>query len=283
MIVTSIVKRTTAKVVYYILYILIALIFILPVFYMFISSVKDDMRIVADMSTIKAFIPTLHPSWENYAEIVGKVKFFTFFKNSVVVAVINVALVTIINAMAGYVLGMLAFKEKNFLRALVIALAIIPTESVIINRFMIVNKMHLLNSYIGLALPTAGYPMHIFLYYNHFKGMPQELIDAAIVDGESYNGIFWKIMLPLSKPIMATVAIMSFVRSWGDLLWPTLVTRDETYRTLPLALRALSTDVHIFWGQIFAFAALMTLPVLIVFIVFQKQFIESLTMTGIKG
>jgi len=271
-IVTSIVKRTTAKVVYYILYILIALIFILPVFYMFISSVKDDMRIVADMSTIKAFIPTLHPSWENYAEIVGKVKFFTFFKNSVVVAVINVALVTIINAMAGYVL-----------LALVIALAIIPTESVIINRFMIVNKMHLLNSYIGLALPTAGYPMHIFLYYNHFKGMPQELIDAAIVDGESYNGIFWKIMLPLSKPIMATVAIMSFVRSWGDLLWPTLVTRDETYRTLPLALRALSTDVHIFWGQIFAFAALMTLPVLIVFIVFQKQFIESLTMTGIKG
>lgn len=113
--------------------------------------------------------------------------------------------------------------------------------------------------------------------------MPRELLEAAIVDGETYNGIFWKIMLPLSKPVISTVAIMGFIRSWGDLLWPTLVTRDETYRTLPLALRALSTDVYIFWGQIFAFASLMTLPVLIIFILFQKQFIQSLAMTGIKG
>lgn len=167
--------------------------------------------------------------------------------------------------------------------SLVIALSIIPTEAVIINRFMVANRLHMLNCYAGLALPTIGYPMYIFLYYNHFKGMPMELMEAAIVDGESYGGIFWKIMLPLSKPICATVTIMAFIRSWGDLLWPTLVTRDETYRTLPLALRALSSDVYIFWGQIFAFATLMTIPVFLIFLLFQKQFIQSLTMSGIKG
>ena len=113
--------------------------------------------------------------------------------------------------------------------------------------------------------------------------MPKELVEAAIVDGETYGGVFWKIMLPLSKPVLATVTIMGFIRSWGDLLWPTLVTRDETWRTLPLALRALSTDVYIYWGQIFAFSSLMTLPVLILFLVFQKQFIASVTSSGIKG
>lgn len=267
----------------YIGYVAIAGIFILPMLFMFVSSVKSDARIVEDMSTIRAFLPTGKLSFENYGAIINHVHFFKFFKNSAIVAVINVSLITIINAMIGYALGMLDFKGKKLIVSLMIALAVIPTESVIINRFLVVHKLHLLNSYAGLAIPTVGYPMFIFLYYNHFKGMPKELVEAAIVDGESYSGVFWKIMLPLSQPILATVAILGFIRSWGDLLWPTLVTRDESYRTLPLALRALSTDVYVFWGQIFAFSALMTLPILIVFIAFQRQFIQSLTTTGIKG
>lgn len=267
----------------YFLYAVVAAIFILPMAYMFVSSVKTDAQIVADMSTLKAFLPNGRLSLENYGTIINHVHFFKFFKNSAAVAIINVSLITLINAMIGYSLGMLDFRGKKLLISLIIALAIIPTESVIINRFLIVHKLNLLNSYWGLALPTVGYPMFIFLYYNHFKGMPKELVEAAIVDGESYAGVFWKIMLPLSTPILSTVAIMGFIRSWGDLLWPTLVTRDETYRTLPLALRALSTDVYVFWGQIFAFTSLMTLPILIVFLIFQKQFIQSLTMSGIKG
>ena len=267
----------------YILYVLVAAIFILPMLYMFVSSVKTDSQIVADMSTFRAFLPSGKLSLENYITIIDHVHFFKFFKNSVIVAVINVSLITLINAMIGYSLGLLEFRGKKLLISLMIALSIIPTESVIINRFLIVHKLNLLNSYWGLALPTVGYPMFIFLYYNHFKGMPKELVEAAIVDGESYTGVFWKIMLPLSTPILSTVAIMGFIRSWGDLLWPTLVTRDETYRTLPLALRALSTDVYVFWGQIFAFASLMTLPILIVFLIFQKQFIQSVTTSGIKG
>ena len=275
------------KMVYLILlygaYLLIAFLFIAPIVYMVVSSMKTDAQIVSDMSTFRAFLPVGTLTMDNFVQVIQKVDFMKFFKNSAVVAVINVSLVTVINAMIGYAIGMLDFKGKNILVSLIIAMSIIPTEAVIINRFMVANQLKMLNSYAGLALPTVGYPMYIFLYYNHFKGMPQELMEAAIMDGESYGGIFWRIMLPLSKPICATVTIMAFIRSWGDLLWPTLVTRDETYRTLPLALRALSTDVYIFWGQIFAFATLMTIPLFVVFLLFQKQFIQSLTMSGIKG
>lgn len=276
-------NRRLINSLYILLYVLVACLFILPMVYMFVSSFKTDSQIVSDTSTIRAFLPTGDLSFDNYVSVVNEVKFFRFFKNSALTAVINVSLATIINGMIGYALGQLEFKGKKILISLMIALAIVPTEAVILNRFIVANKLGMINTIWGLALPNVGYPMFIFLYYNHFKGMPKELVEAAVVDGQRYSGVFWKIMFPLSKPIISTVAIMEFIRIWGDLLWPTLVTRDETYRTLPLALRALSTDVYIFWGQIFAFSTLMTLPILIVFIMFQKQFIESIAMTGIKG
>ena len=276
-------KTRAIKLVSMVLYVLIACLFVLPILYMFVSSFKTDTQIVSDMSTIKAFLPTGHLSLSNYATIMVEGQFWRFFKNSALIAVVNVTLAVIVNSMIGYALGMLGFKGKGLIVSLIIALAVVPSESVIINKFIVVNSMGLINSLWGLAIPSAGYPMFIFLFYNHFKGMPMELVEAAVVDGEKYSGVFWKIMMPLSKPIIATVAIMGFIRIWGDVLWPTLVTRDETWRTLPLALRALSTDVYIFWGQIFAFSSLMTLPVLILFLMFQKQFIQSLTTTGIKG
>lgn len=276
-------RKIFSLLAHYIGYVLIAFAFIAPIVYLVVSSLKNDTQIVADMSTFKAFLPVGELSLDNYVTVIEKVDFLKFFKNSAVVAVIYVGVATIINGMIGYALGMLEFKGKRLVISLVIALSVIPTEAVIINRFLVANELGILNSYIGLAIPTVAYPMFMFLYYNHFKGMPKELMEAAIVDGDSYAGIFWHIMFPLSKPIIATVAIMGFIRSWGDLLWPTLVTRDETYRTLPLALRALSTDVYIFWGQIFAFATLMTIPVFVIFLLFQKQFIQSLAMSGIKG
>ena len=111
----------------------------------------------------------------------------------------------------------------------------------------------------------------------------RQLQEAAIIDGASYWKIFTKIMMPLSKPIITTVAIMAFIRSWSDLLWPTLVTRDGTYRTLPLALKSLFSDTYTDWGQVFAFSTLMVIPTMILFLVFQKQFVASVTSSGIKG
>ena len=276
-------KKSSLTITMYLVYTLIAFFFISPIIYLFVSAFKNDTQIVTDMSTFRAFLPTGELSFDNFKEIVVKAHFFKFLKNSSVVAIVVTCFATIVNAMVGYSLGMLDFKGRKVMISFVLSLSIIPAEAIIINRFIVANQLGILNSYAGLALPGIAHPMYMYLYYNHFKGMPKELMEAAIVDGASYSSIFWKIMLPLSKPILSTVSIMAFIGAWGDLLWPTLVTRDETYRTLPLALRALSNDVYTYWGQVFAFSSLMVLPLLIIFLIFQKQFVSSLTMSGIKG
>ena len=276
-------SKIISKTCTYVVLILIAFIFIGPIIFLIVSSFKPWQQIESDMSNIHAFIPYGILNLDNYVNVFVKANYLKYFKNSIVVTAIFVISATFLNAMVGYALGMLKFRFKKIAVSIVVALSIIPTESIIINRFILVNQMGLLNTYIGLAIPTIAYPMYIYLYYNHFRGMPVDIQEAAIIDGASYWTIFTKIMLPLSKPIVTTVAIQAFIRSWGDLLWPTLVTRDDTFRTLPLALRTLYSDTYTDWGQVFAFSTLMVIPTIIIFLIFQKQFVESVTTSGIKG
>ena len=276
-------KRNVTSFLFYILYTVIAIIFIAPLLFLFILSLKNETQLVSDMATIKAFIPYGNMTLENYVAVFEKLDFLHYFRNSALNAAIQVFFGMFINGMMGYSLGLLEFRGKKFLISLMIALTIIPTEAVIINRFLVAFNFGLINSIWALAVPNLATPMYVFLFYQHFRGMPKDLLEAAVIDGESYTGIFFKIMTPLSMPIYATVAIMSFIRSWGDLLWPTLVTRDNTWRTLPQALRGLSDSVYTFWGQIFAFSAMITLPILVLFLAFQKQFVQSVASSGIKG
>lgn len=283
MIVENKAKKFTVSFIFYVIYVAVAVLFIAPLIFLFVSSFKQETQLVSDMATIRAFIPYGNLTFENYTQVFEKLDFLHYFRNSALNAFIQVFFGMFINGMMGYALGMLDFKGKNALVALMIALTIIPTEAVIINRFMVTFNIGIINTIWALAVPNLATPMYVFLFYQHFRGMPKELVEAAVIDGEGYMGIFFKIMTPLSKPIYATVAIMSFIRAWGDLLWPTLVTRDNSWRTLPQALRGLNDSVYTFWGQIFAFSALITLPILIVFLVFQKQFVQSVASSGVKG
>lgn len=283
MVVESKSKRTAVSALFYGIYVAVAIIFIAPLIFLFVSSFKEETQLVSDMATLRAFLPYGNMTLDNYVQVFEKLNFLHYFRNSALNTMIQVFIGMFVNAMMGYALGMLEFKGKNLLVSLMIALTIIPTEAVIINRFMVTFNLGLINTIWALAIPNLATPMYVFLFYQHYRGMPKELLEAAVIDGESYTGIFFKIMTPLSKPIYATVAIMSFIRAWGDLLWPTLVTRDNTWRTLPQALRGLSDSVYTFWGQIFAFSAMITLPILIIFLVFQKQFVQSVASTGVKG
>ena len=279
-------KKTQRKVtsaLFYVLYILVALIFIAPLLFLFISAMKEETVLVSDMATMRAFVPNGIMNFDNYIAVFEKLDFFHYFRNTLLNALIQVVIGMFINGMMGYALGLLEFKGSKFLVALMIALTIIPTEAVVINRFMVAKDVGIINTIWALAVPNLATPMYVYLFYQHFRGMPKDLLEAAVIDGESYTGIFFKIMTPLSKPIYSTVAIMTFIRAWGDLLWPTLVTRDNTWRTLTQALRGLDDSVYTFWGQIFAFSAMMTLPLLILFVAFQKQFVQSVAMSGIKG
>ncbi len=276
-------RRKITSFLFYVLYLFVALIFIAPLLFLFISAMKEETQLVSDMATMKAFVPYGTMNFDNYRAVFEKLDFFHYFRNTFLNAIIQVVIGMFINGMMGYALGMLQFKGSKLLVSLMIALTIIPTEAVVINRFMVTNQMGIINTIWALAVPNLATPMYVYLFYQHFRGMPKDLLEAAVIDGESYTGIFFKIMTPLSKPIYSTVAIMTLIRAWGDLLWPTLVTRDNTWRTLTQALRGLDDSVYTFWGQIFAFSAMMTLPLLVLFVLFQKQFVQSVAMSGIKG
>ncbi|MDD3335447.1 MAG: carbohydrate ABC transporter permease [Eubacteriales bacterium] len=276
-------QKKITSFLFYILYLFVAVIFLAPLVFLFVSAMKEETQLVSDMSTLKAFLPYGSLTLDNYVQVFEKLDFLHYFRNSALTAVFQVAVGMFINGMMGYALGLLTFRGRKALVSLMIALTIIPTEAVIINRFMVAFQLGMINTFWSLVIPNLATPMYVYLFYQHFRGMPKDLLEAAVIDGESYTGIFFRIMTPLSKPIYATVAIMSFIRAWGDLLWPTLVTRDNTWRTLPQALRGLSDSVYTFWGQIFAFSAMITLPILVIFLVFQRQFVQSVAMTGIKG
>ena len=276
-------KKRVSDTLFYVLYVFVAILFLAPLLFLFISAMKEETQLISDMTTLKAFVPYGNMSFDNYVQVFEKIDFLHYFRNSAVNAIIQVAVGLFINGMMGYALGLLEFRGRKFLISLMISLTIIPTEAVVINRFLVAVNMGVVNTVWALALPNLAIPMYVYLFYQHFRGMPKDLVEAAIIDGESYTGIFFKIMTPLSKPIYATVAIMSFIRAWGDLLWPTLVVRDNTWMTLPQKLRSLNDNVYTYWGQIFAFSAMVTLPILIVFLVFQKQFVQSVAMSGIKG
>lgn len=276
-------QRKTTAALFYVLYIAVAVIFIAPLLFLFISAMKEESQVVMDMATMKAFVPYGTMNFDNYKAVFDKLDFFHYFRNTALNALLQMGIGMFINGAMGYALGLLEFRGRKFLVSLMIALTIIPTEAVVISRFLVTKDLGLVNTIWFLVVPNLSTPMYIYLFYQHFRGMPKDLVEAAIIDGEGYTGIFFKIMTPLSKPIYSTVAIMTLIRAWGDLLWPTLVTRDNTWRTLTQALRGLDDSLYTYWGQIFAFSAMMTLPLLIIFVLFQKQFVQSVAMSGIKG
>ena len=275
-------KKRKISMLLYLSLSLIAVLFILPPICLFVSSFKTSNQISVDMSNIFAFLPHGRMSLENYFYLFGKLNVGRFFLNSLVSSAASILLAVLFNAMMGFALGMLKFRGKGFLISLVLSLLIVPSEAVIVNKMIVVNAMGLIDHMLALILPFMATPFYIFLFYQHFKDMPFDLMEAAVMDGCSYPQIFFKIMLPLSKPVIATVSILLFIKRWGDLAWPSMVTRSNAIKVLPLALQSFYGDMND-WGPIFAMGTVMTVPVMIIFVLFQKQFIQSIAMSGIKG
>ena len=275
-------KKLRSSILIYFILTSVTLLFVLPPVCLLVSSFKTSSQISVDMSNIFAFLPHGWMGMDNYRDLFGKLNVGRFFINSLVSSFASILLAVLFNAMMGYALGMLKFKGKGILLSLILSLLIVPSEAVIVNKMIVVNSMGLIDNMLALILPFMATPFYIFLFYQHFKDMPYDLMEAAIVDGCSYPQIFFKIMLPLSKPVIATVSILLFVKRWGDLAWPAMVTRSNAIKVLPLALQSFYGDMND-WGPIFAMGTVMTVPVMIIFVMFQKQFIQSIAMSGIKG
>lgn len=219
----------------------------------------------------------------NYVEVADQIAIGRYFFNSILVAVATVALTLLLSSLAAYPLAKLRFAGRDLLFILVLSTLIFPQQLIIIPLYVLaVNTFHLQDTYYGLILPFCVSGLGIFLLRQVYYAIPDELIEAARIDGASDFGIWWRILLPLIKPGLATLAIITFVTSWNSFLWPLLMLNDTTLFTLPVGLSYLR---GVFSGSLRTVAAgimIATVPVIIVFMIFQRQFIEGLS-GAVKG
>jgi multiple sugar transport system permease protein len=263
---------------------LLSIFFLFPIVFMLVSSFKNnETQVLRDMSTLYAFVPRGEIGLQNYYDVFDQMPFERFMFNSVFIVGMMVLFGLMINSLIAYALARLKFKGRGLLLGVIIALIIIPLEAVAVPLLLLTNRFGWLDSYHVQIIPFTADALSIFLFYQFFISLPRELEEAAVVDGASLFRIYWNIILPLSRPVFATVAILQFLTHWGDFLWPLMVTRGEEFRPLPVAMQQFFSQDPKVWGDIMAFAAMITIPVLIVFLLFQKWFVQSVATTGIKG
>ena len=266
----------------YVLLTALAVAFIFPMLFMVAGAFKPDALVLAEGNTIRAFWPT-DASFDNFVGAFRRGRFGQLLVNSMIISSAVVGLGLVVNSLMGYALARLPFRGSRILLLAVIALTIIPLEAVAIPLLWMMSQAGLRNTYTVQIIPFIANPLFIYLFYTFFLGIPRDLEEAARVDGAGPLTTFLRVSAPLAKPAYATVGILSFLFIWGQLLWPVLVTSGPDVRPLPLGISVFVTQPPISWGQIMAFAFMMTIPLLVLFIAFQRWFVQSVASSGVKG
>jgi multiple sugar transport system permease protein len=266
----------------YAVLLLLAVLYIAPIIFMLVGSLKPDDRILVEAGSIKAFWPD-STSLQNYSDVFRRVDFGRYMFNSLFIATMIVAWGLVLNSLAGYAFARLRWHGRDVIFAMVVVMMIIPLEAIAVPLFYQVTLLGLRDTYIVQILPFIANSFSIYLFYTFFLGLPKELEEAAHVDGAGVLRTFLVVIAPNAKPAFATVAVLTFLTQWGSFLWPLMVTTAEAVRPLPLGLAAFHTLPPLQWGDIFAFGVMMVAPILILFVVFQGWFVRGVASTGIKG
>lgn len=271
---------------------ILAFVFVFPIVFMVVSSLKPDMQLLRDTGSLNAFLPIGDISLDNYVNAFARVPIGTFVFNSVFVTTVTVLAGLVINSMAAYAFAILRWRGKSVVLAIVIATFIIPFEAIAIPLLLIVNSLPWLgpnglqigwlNSLHVQIIPFLVSAFQIFLFYQFFRDLPAELVQAARIDGASLFQIYYRVIIPISGPVFATAAILRFLDMWNQYLWPLMVVQSEQYRPVMVGLQYFF-QLDIAWGEIMAYLSLITIPVLILYLSLQRAFITSIATTGIKG
>ncbi|MEG0048103.1 MAG: carbohydrate ABC transporter permease [Clostridia bacterium] len=274
-------KKRISRMVLYALSILLSLIFLAPLLWMVTSSFKTEGRIFADLTSLKAFWPT---EWifDNYATMQSRIDIVGNMLNSLLYVSVMVLLGLIVNSLCGFALAKFRFKYRDKMLGGIIALMIIPFESIVLPLYFVAYKFHLLYTYTVLIIPFVGNCFSIFLFRQFFLGIPDELLEAGYIDGASPVKAFFHIVAPSSLPVYATVLILQFIEHWSDFMWPVLVS-DEHTKTIQLGVQTLFSSQPVQYGTVMAGLTLATLPVVVMFAFFQKYYIQGISTSGIKG
>ncbi len=276
-------RRRRQQILAYLLLGALAVFFLFPIAFMFVGSFKDDTAVLSDSGSLAAFLPTNFVGLENYQQAAERGNFWISFRNSVIISGVIVSVGLVVNSLFGYALARLRFRGKGILLAFVVALIIVPFETLAVPLLLIMSELRWTNTLHAQFLPFLAQPLYIFLFYSFFLGLPRELEEAARIDGAGAATIFFRIAAPLAKPAYAAAGILMFLYSWGQFLWPVMVTRTIEARPLPVGIAEFLGQPPRDWGDIMAYAALMVLPLLIVFVIFQRQFVRGVATSGLKG
>ncbi len=207
----------------------------------------------------------------------------TWMLNSAFVSIVATALTVVLCAMAAYGFARTEFRGKKVIYGLVLAGIMVPPQVLLVPLFAEMVQLHLVDTYWGIILPQVAVPAMVFIIVKFFEGLPRELEEAAFVDGAGRWRVFWQIVVPLSRPVLAAVAIFTFISTWNNFLWPFLVTTDPHQMTLPVGLNAVQSSYGVRYAQIMAMAIIAGLPLLAMFVLFQRQIIRGVAHTGLAG
>jgi len=271
-------NKTIKRIFLYVALSVAALTFIYPFLWM-IGASFANMQEIGTMNLWPA-----HPSWKNYETMIGKIPIWHSLFNSLLVAAFTTLLVIFTGSIVGYALAKMRFKGRQLIFYIIVFTMSLPFQVTLIPNYITIVNLKLVDTYFGLIIPFAVSAFAILMFRQAFQGLPQALIDAARMDGCNETQIIFKILWPNIKPTIVTVAILSFIGSWNEVLWPLIVIRNEKLMTMPqlVTLFAVGGRADAQLGVKVAAAVLLALPVMIAFIFFQKYFIQSMASTGLK-
>lgn len=270
----------------YIILIILAIGMLFPFIWMLSTSLKPSAEIFKEPAKIipsKFEFKNYMDAWQSKDASKGAVSFGRFYLNSIIVSVFATIITLFFSSLAGYVFAKYKFPGKDFLFFCFLGTLMIPFQVILIPDFIILSKLNWVNSYIGLILPPCAEAFGIFLIRQFLYSIPNELIEAARIDGCSEFGIYWKIILPLMKPALAVLVIFNFMWRWNDFIWPLIVVKDKEMFTLQLALAKFRGEYYVQWNYVMAMGIVSVIPLLIIFIFCQRYFVQGISFTGSKG
>ncbi|WP_028974665.1 carbohydrate ABC transporter permease [Spirochaeta cellobiosiphila] len=278
------VKNTLLKYLRVFVVTFVSMVFVFPLIALIFASLRPGQDLMRFGISLKTLIPTqlsldyilalFGPLGENYR---------SWFLNSIVITALQVVISIFLSSMVGYGLGVYRFKGRNVIMVLVIFVMMIPIQILILPLYKLSINLKIIDTYVGVILPFAVFPLGIFFFRQYVLGMPKDYIDAARIDGLNDYMIFVRIMAPIMAPAYGAMSILIALNSWNQFLWPLIVLRSSQKFTLPIGLNTLLTPYGNNYDVLISGAALATIPIIIVFIFFQKNFMTGMTAGGVKG
>lgn len=275
-------KDILKRVLFYGVNAIVALIFVSPLLWMIAASLKPEAQIFSDMSNIRTFWPAA-ATLGNYVEVFTRVNMMKFILNSLFYVFVIVILDLAVNSVCGYALAKFNFPGKELLLTVVISLMVLPMEAIMLPLYKEVASLGWVNTWAGLIVPFVGKCFSIYMFRQFFLDIPDDLLEAAAIDGCGPIKTFFTIVMPISGTVYATIFILDFVAHWNDFMWPMLVVTGEDMRTIQLAIQTFFGSKPIHYGAIMASLTISAIPMLLMFVFLQKYYVEGIASTGIKG